>query len=528
MKGYIQYILNNAPRVMTQVDRDSDSLSYGSCDRNYWHLKIRDFSSAILQQTALSMALLYHLDFRGNYFHADPNMREWSISALRYLSKIQLSDGSYNEYYPNEHGYPPTAFILFSACLTYQLLDLNDPGILTCLKKTGDYLSAHSERSAYNQEFAAIAGLYFLYEITGEEIYCRSCEEKLQFALKMQSAEGWFPEQGGADIGYSSVALDMLAEYYWHSKDERVREPLNRLCGFLQYFVHPDKTIGGEYGSRNTTYLMPNGFAVMEILGEASAAAVNHAVFEEIELDTHFMNSVDERYLAHYVLHSFLRALEKGQTHTLQDKQDKDMILPCLKEHFSAFKESGLITVCTGCYYAVAAPSKGGTIKIFQNGKEVFGDFGYRHKIKTGKISATNWLDPEYEISYLENGFEVCGYFNIVTQKLQNPIYHLGLRVSAGIFGKRINTMIKRLLLFTDRHEKIKFRRVVLFSRECISIKDTITDLTGSSLEITRASNFSLRLVASGKFFAKTDLLPRKQEPFIVSGEKSLEEIIQF
>ena len=148
MKGYIQYILNNAPRVMTQVDRDSDSLSYGSCDRNYWHLKIRDFSSAILQQTALSMALLYHLDFRGNYFHADSHMREWSISALRYLSKIQLSDGSYNEYYPNEHGYPPTAFILFSACLTYQLLDLNDPDILTCLKKTGDYLSAHSERSA--------------------------------------------------------------------------------------------------------------------------------------------------------------------------------------------------------------------------------------------------------------------------------------------------------------------------------------------------------------------------------------------
>ncbi len=525
MRGYIQYILNNAPRVMTQIDRDADSLSYGSCDRNYWHLKIRDFSSAILQQSALSMALLYSVDFEGNYYYSNANVKEWSVAALRYLSKIQLSDGSFNEYYPNEHGYPPTAFILFSGCLTYQVLDLEDPDILACLKRTGAYLAKHCEKSAYNQELAAITGLYLLYEITGEEIYQQSCSEKLDAALKVQSKEGWFPEQGGADIGYSSVALDMLAEYYWHSKDERVREPLNKLCQFLQHFAHPDKTMGGEYGSRNTTYLMPNGFAIMEIMGERSAAAVNHALFAEVEPSTHFMNGVDERYLAHYVLHSFLRALEKEKTHRLQETPE---LLPCEKKHFSVFSESGLVTVCTENYYAVAAPSKGGIIKAFQNGKEVFGDFGYRHTIKPGTIGATNWLDPEYKISYLDNGFEVSGYFNIVRQKLQTPIYHLGLRVCAAMFGKKINTMIKRVLLFTDRHEKIKFTRNVLFSEDRICIKDTITDFSGSAPEIYEASNFSLRLVASGKFFSRTDLLKNDHAPFVVSGEKELKKEVLF
>ena len=519
MDGYIHYILNNAPRVLTQVDRDADSLSYGSCDRNYWHLKIRDFSSSILQQSALSMALLHTMDFEGNYFYSNSNVREWSIAALRYLTKIQLSDGSYNEYYPNEHGYPPTAFLLFSGCKTYQILNLDDPEILSCLKKTGDYLSTHVEKSAYNQEFAAITGLYLLYEITGEARYQRSCTEKLHAALNAQSPDGWFPEQGGADIGYSSVALDMLAEYYWHSKDETVREPMNRLSDFLQHFVHPDKTIGGEYGSRNTTYLMPNGFAIMELLGQSSAAAVNHAIFEHVEPDTHFMNSVDERYLAHYVLHSFLRALDKIRTYT----PSKLSPLPCAVEHFTVFQDCGLITTCTERYFAVSAPSKGGIIKIFQNGREVYGDFGYRHLMKPGTISTTNWLDPDYKITYFENGFEVSGAFNIVKQKLQNPIYHLGLRICATLLGKRINTMIKKILLFSDHHEKIEFKRVVSFLPDQIHILDKIFDQTGSNPQLYSASNFSLRLVASGKFFSRTDLCPRSHDTFTVTGEKELE-----
>ena len=60
---YRDFILEKAPLVLTQVDRDKDSLTYGSCDRNHWHLKIRDFTSAILQQTALTMALLYQVPF---------------------------------------------------------------------------------------------------------------------------------------------------------------------------------------------------------------------------------------------------------------------------------------------------------------------------------------------------------------------------------------------------------------------------------------------------------------------------------
>ena len=46
---YRDYIRKKLPLVLTQIDRDRHSKTYGCCDRNFWHLKIRDFPSAILQ-----------------------------------------------------------------------------------------------------------------------------------------------------------------------------------------------------------------------------------------------------------------------------------------------------------------------------------------------------------------------------------------------------------------------------------------------------------------------------------------------
>lgn len=80
--------------------------------------------------------------------------------------------------------------------------------------------------------------------ILKEDWILSGLKSKLERILKLQTGEGWFPEYGGADIGYLSVSLDMLAEYYSLSRDEKVREPINRMVEFLKYFVHPDATVG--------------------------------------------------------------------------------------------------------------------------------------------------------------------------------------------------------------------------------------------------------------------------------------------
>ena len=45
---------------MTQVCRDPHSAAYGSFDRDWWHYRIRDFSSVILQQGAYAIWLAAH------------------------------------------------------------------------------------------------------------------------------------------------------------------------------------------------------------------------------------------------------------------------------------------------------------------------------------------------------------------------------------------------------------------------------------------------------------------------------------
>lgn len=311
---YTRFILEKAPLILTQIDRDKDSSTYGDCDRNHWHLKTRDFTSAILQQSGLFLALLYDFNFEGNMYFNNPNMKDWAKATIDYWCKIQLKDGSFNEYYPNEHGFPPTAFSLFAVCETYKILSLDDKNIKNKIKNTAYYLGKTLEYKAFNQEMASITAMYSAYLILKDENILQMLNKKLNRILDLQDEEGWFLEQGGADIGYLSVTFDMLAQYYMLSQDEKVLKPLEKLLSFIMYFLHPDNTIGGEYGSRNTTYFLPFGLQVMANLGYKNAEDMLQKLFNNDYNHTYFLNSVDDRYLTHYILHSFMRALKTRKT----------------------------------------------------------------------------------------------------------------------------------------------------------------------------------------------------------------------
>ena len=49
--GALKHVRDRAlPRILTQACRDPGSPAYGCFDRNWWHYKIRDFPSIMLQQ----------------------------------------------------------------------------------------------------------------------------------------------------------------------------------------------------------------------------------------------------------------------------------------------------------------------------------------------------------------------------------------------------------------------------------------------------------------------------------------------
>ena len=499
---YTELVLRMAPKVLSQVDRDKHSKNYGDCDRNHWHLKIRDFSSAILQQTGLTMALLYIVDFPGNIFYNKDIVKEWAEGTVYYWKSIQLKDGSFNEYYPNEHGFPPTAFSLYAMCEVYKRLEMKDESILHAFRKTAQYLVKHVEEKAYNQELASITALYSAYTVLKEDWIIEGMNRKLERILKLQSVEGWFSEYGGADIGYLSVSLDMLAEYYWMSRDERVLEPLHKVVDFLQYFVHPDASVGGEYASRNTIYFLPNGLQVMSNLGNKAAEAMRQLLYQDSRTEFYFLDAVDDRYYSHYLLHSFLRAIEKVGEEGKHDVSGYKLPFQYDQERY--FKDAGLFSCTRGDMYMIVGASKGGVCRVFHKSKECFSDYGYRVKLDEGKVAATNWQSADYRIKYEKGKLKVTGNMNLVKQKIATPIMLMGLRVVSAVVGNKIIGMLKRLIILVDKKTNIHFERMISIEKDKIVINDSIRSPQKINLEC--ADSFSLRHVASGKFFSLTDI----------------------
>ena len=85
MNPYIPIVLHLIPRILTNLDRDRDSPTFGCFDRNFWHYKVHDYSSGLLQQCMLTLGLVYSNNFEGNI----------NISLLSAKTTIQTPLGSF-------------------------------------------------------------------------------------------------------------------------------------------------------------------------------------------------------------------------------------------------------------------------------------------------------------------------------------------------------------------------------------------------------------------------------------------------
>jgi hypothetical protein len=326
---------------------------------------------------------------------------------------------------------------------------------------------------------------------------------KLVQVLGLQSKEGWFPEYGGADLGYLSVSFDFLAEYFYLSRDDTVIKPLEKILKFISHFCHPDRTFGGEYGSRNTIYLMPNGIETMISLEYPLASAVKNFIFNG-EAHKNFLNSIDDRYFSHYILHSFARALEKEAFSYV--KSHPGQSLPCELEHFKFFSASGLLTFKKKNIYGIISLKKGGLLKIFKNDNEIFSDYGYRY-CQNKFISVTNWHDNEYKFQAADlKNIHVEGFFKCVKMQVPSTLKHMVLRILSVIFGKIMINFLKKQMIFKNRQTKTKFVRNISINDSEILIEDKIFP-AGLLKNFHSAPPYSLRHVASGNFFYPSELI---------------------
>ena len=135
-----KHIKKNISKLLSLLDRNKYSKTYGCFDREYWHYKSKYFFNGMNQCYILSLALLYTINIEGNYLYRNKRVRELIVKAIHFTFSHIHKDGSLDEHYYNEHSIVATSFVLYAITETIIILNINPIRYKHYIKKMVDFL----------------------------------------------------------------------------------------------------------------------------------------------------------------------------------------------------------------------------------------------------------------------------------------------------------------------------------------------------------------------------------------------------
>jgi hypothetical protein len=390
---YGRAVLAHLPRLLGQIDRNPHSPTYGSCCRNFWHYRIEDISNSQLQEVVLTLALAYHIEADWNPYTGSPQLLRWTEAILHYWTTLQRHSGSFDEVYRGQDSYAATAFTSYCASeATLLLRDVLDSKLVAAvtasLERAGHWLAGSEEQLACNQISGAIAALLNTSRLSGNADHEHAARRLLERLGRLQTAEGWFNEYGGADIGYSSLTLDYLVKIHAATGWDDAGEMAERLLKFLAWFVHRDGTGGGVHGSRNTEYIIPHGIELLAARHHPLACSLSNLLLTGIanHPERAVVNRLDDRYLC-YLGGFFMQAAAAARVRT-----STAIELPCTTNHSQYFPAAGLWSYSNASYHLVASTAKGGALRCDFHDGASFQDGGLFVTRSDGQVFTTQTL----------------------------------------------------------------------------------------------------------------------------------------
>ena len=212
---------------------------------------------------------------------------------------------------------------------------------------------------------------------------------RLQVLLSRQDDEGWFPDCGGVDVGRLSLTVDALARIQHHGGLEDLTRPLQKALGFLLHFVHPDGSVGGCYGSRETAFLSPYGVELLapDFTDAAALALVARRQCRRFATDR--LPTWNDDLCALLGSRIALAAAHASA------ELPASCRYPCDTIGRTEFQSARLSIFSTDAYHAVVAGRKGGSLHVtWRSGKPNLEDPGviaiFPHKtLTTGRWSSS-------------------------------------------------------------------------------------------------------------------------------------------
>jgi hypothetical protein len=494
------------PRLLTQVCRDPSSPHFGCFDRDGWHYRIRDFPSIILQQGGYALHLASQWTSQREQHES---LEGLAAAAARFWNARATRRGAFEEYYPWEQGYPPLAFS------TLAIMKLVAEGVVEAAEiRAGATVAIRQlqhrfEPQAANQQVAGLAALAWCRKIFPKLVSEPGFESLVGRTLAMQTAEGWFEEYGGPDLGYLSVTADCLWDLFDATGDERFLTAIDRALACIKLFTAatPSGSIG-MHNSRNTDYLVPYGLV---------RAAQRWPTVENMEFvrrlfgsagdPAHFFSAVDDRYVCHYVGQSLFRAVllleQPGKIATVvsADSTGTGRFTERLLKsgHFLRRTDAGeklLVTLRKGGVFSHHA------------GDAWVCDFGWMVEA-AGRRFISHWWSGGWQYEQRGNQLRVEGPLYEHKDLASTPARHLALRICSFVAGSRLIGVLKKKLIFEKPRSRIGFQRTVEWNNDTVRVVDVFTNLP-TAAKFLPAPRSSKRHVASADSFHPEDFQPLK------------------
>lgn len=432
-----QEIRNNLPRVLSLIDKDETSQSFGYADRYFWAWGLIDFPNATFQGLANGLARLW---VNGLWpYHTPETIYLDRIHSLFIgAQKLTRQDGSLEEAFPNEGSYCVTALVAFDLLVAYDLLqeivDQNRKDHwLNIIEPLVGYLIKADENHAFvsNHLATASAALFRWNLVSGGSPKAKEKGELLlQRILDNQSSEGWFIEYQGADPGYQSLCMNYLSDIHLNCVDLGLSDPLRKSVQFLCHFAHPDGSFGGYYGSRSTRFYYPGGLLYLsDSIPEASLLS-EFMMKSIIEQKVVGLSCMDEPNLSP-MFNSFVWAASIKAGHKSSSPLSEDVVLPCRSRNTfrSNFPHAGMVIDRGDDHYSIISYKMGGVIKHFVNDKLQILDAGALFQSNKGKFGSSQFYQPQQKLEEDRSKMVVRSQVAEMPKTLSTPFRFLVLRM---------------------------------------------------------------------------------------------------
>lgn len=466
---YAQEALKYAPKLLTLLDRNKFRPTYGCFDREFWHYKTIDFPCGMSQELVTALALLYKYKFVNNIFYNNKRIFELVIASIEYTMRSTHKDGSCDEYYPFERALGATTFSLYACTESYILLGIKNKEFEDFFRRRADWFLKNPEVGILaNHEALSALALLNVYIITGNDRYKLGSQARLDKALSHQSPEGWFKEYEGCDPGYNTWTIDFLAKYFKKTGDRNLLKPLKMAVEFASYFIHPDGSYGGEYGSRDSYNFFPHGF---EILGKIFplATQICDGYLEGI-LNNKRSYLDENRIFGHHMTNYLMAYLDFNE-----DRKGR-----LLWDNFKRyFKDAGLYVAKKGDYHVVISLKKGGVLKLFKNDKNIYSDTGFIGRLNDGSIVVSHLMSKK-EIFFEGGIIVVRGHFDEMKYHQPNVLKFLIFRLFLFLFGvvpgfsKGVRKFLQKMLIVNKKKVPVEYKREFILTDGGLSVTDTI------------------------------------------------------